>query len=547
MLNIHLSDRDGRQRLSLKLSSSPEWVNTVFDALTDEEHPALQIMAAETSVTHLQDYLVDKFVDRGQGIRELDFLSRRIKGMTNQEKDILGAMFDIEKPRSLMEIVNLSCNMDKFVLYPEARNHTELGKAVMEREHTDILEGTPSSEDYRQKGKDYAASHAGTFSKSGYVVRTGEALESLYDGKHLPDPGYEKKGRFLLHLCPDGASSYQSTCSLSLPASEEKMDVVRENLGIRDFDECRLLGMSSSVRDLKNHLPCSYDICDLNHFAAILSEKVMDGTEENVMRLFAALEAEVPDNMKAVVEIAANLEHYKILPEEIRTPMDYADHVLNKAEIFIDDEMKPFVDYEGFGKYRMQKDGVVQTAHGLVLRDDRPIRQLPEELTTLKLFSPLYSQLYVRTEWGDGGNSPVNMYPDELCRYQDEILAAIERENRNMEWDNGFADYLDNELLKRKVHSMMPTVEEWDGRLWGVLEVQSYGPLSGAELSGIMEEWSGQESDGWGEGFEQREIRVDQGELCVSFWDSDKNFFIKTEQELKDQPKQGFGMQMGGM
>ena len=59
-----------------------------------------------------------------------------------------------------------------------------------------------------------------------------------------------------------------------------------------------------------------------------------------------------------------------------------------------------------------------------------------------------------------------------------------------------------------------------------------------------MEEWSGQESDGWGEGFEQREIKIEDGELYVSFWSPDKDFFIKTETELKDQPEQGFGMRM---
>lgn len=154
-------------------------------------------------------------------------------------------------------------------------------------------------------------------------------------------------------------------------------------------------------------------------------------------------------------------------------------------------------------------------------------------LTTIKLFSPLYAHLYERNEWGDLENEPADMGADELCAYQDVILEAIEREHLDTEGDRGLAVYLDNAMLKRKVHSMKPTVEEWNGRLWGVLEVQSYGRLSQSDLVEVIEEWSGQESDGWGEGFEQREIKVDSGELCVSFWASDRSFFIKTEQELK--------------
>lgn len=165
-------------------------------------------------------------------------------------------------------------------------------------------------------------------------------------------------------------------------------------------------------------------------------------------------------------------------------------------------------------------------------------------LTTIKLFSPLYAHLYERSEWGDLENEPVDMSADELCAYQDEILKAIEREHSDTEGDHGLAVYLDDAMLKRKVYSMKPTVEEWNGRLWGVLEVQSYGPLSRSNLYAVIQEWSGQESDGWGEGFEQREIEVDSGGLCVSFWNYDRDFFIKTEQELKTQQPLHFPMRM---
>lgn len=89
---------------------------------------------------------------------------------------------------------------------------------------------------------------------------------------------------------------------------------------------------------------------------------------------------------------------------------------------------------------------------------------------------------------------------------------------------------------------MNPTVEEWDGRLWGVLEVQTRGELSEGELRELTKEWSGQCSDGWGEGFEQREIKIDQGELYVSFWHSGGDFVIQPEAELKSQPEQRPGM-----
>ena len=546
MLNVQLSKPDDSQGEWVNFPTSYAQTKSVFDTLADEEHPALLITAAESSVSHLHNHLVGKYADREQNALELDFLARRIEGLTEQEQDILSAMLEIEKPRSLMELVNLSCNMDKFVLYPSAHNEVALGEYLLQVKNPD--DPLLPYVDREAYGRSHAADHAGAFCESGYVVRTGEALKPVYDGKHLPDPAYDANGLFLLRLYSSHyADSHPNTYSLSLPASEEKLALARENLGVSNLDECSLIDLHCSIGELENHLPCSYGIEELNGFAALLKDKVLDGTAETVEKLCAALTAEMPDNIRDASWVAKNLRFYTLLPEDIETPLDYAHHVLQEADIFIDDEIQDFVDYEGFGKYRMLQDGVVQTVHGMVFREGDHIRQLPEELTTLKLFSPLYPQLYERNEWGDLESEPVTMGADELCGYQDDILAAIERENLQEEGDRGLAVYLRNELLKRKVFSMNPTVEEWNGRLWGVLEVQSYGPLSDAEMKAVKDEWSGQESDGWGEGFEQREIKIDAGELCVSFWNSDDSFFIKTEQELKSEPEQRFGMTMGGM
>lgn len=505
-----------------------------------------EIGAVESRMEGLKTHLEGMTLQPGQGIRELEFLDQHTDCMTEREKGILQAALEIEKPRSVMEIVNLSCNLDKFVLYDGISGHEELGRHVLGSE--EMSEKVALYLDYGAAGEKYAGSHAGCFTDLGYAARTGEALEPLYDGKFLPQPGYDKSCVIQAWLySPYYAAGHYRNYPVSLPASDDRLALAEEKLGWRKLDEHEVAYISCPVSELESCLPFSRDIREMNAFAGLLAERNILGDAGTKEKLFAALEAEAPGNMAEAMEIAAGLERYTILPEDIQTADDYADYFLEEAQIYIDEEIQPCLDYKRLGECKMRKDGVVQTEHGLVRREDIPMAQPTEELEEFKLFSPLKGFLYCHDE-DDGGlwDEPMEIDPGQLCQYGNQIQEMIRQEHLEEEGERGIAVYLGNRLLKRKVFSMNPAVEMWNGELWGVLEVKSHGPLSPQELAGLMEEWQGQESDGWGEGFEQREIKTEEGDLYVSFWNSGDDFFIRTEQDLKQWQPQGQGMQMGG-
>ena len=103
------------------------------------------------------------------------------------------------------------------------------------------------------------------------------------------------------------------------------------------------------------------------------------------------------------------------------------------------------------------------------------------------------------------------------------------------------ASYQDNP----KVLSTEWDVEEIRGTLYGVIQVDLAARLSLSEEKELKAWISGQNSDGFGEGLEQREFEIDGGEGYVSFWNSGDGYFVKNESEFRQYLNQNNSM--GGM
>ena len=107
----------------------------------------------------------------------------------------------------------------------------------------------------------------------------------------------------------------------------------------------------------------------------------------------------------------------------------------------------------------------------------------------------------------------------------------------------GLMHYFDESReVAAKVMSAHPKVAEINGELYGVLECKISEPLTEEEIKVLKDYWTGQMSDGWGEGFEQRPIDVEDGEIYVSFWNSADFWNVMTEEELMGGQVQGMDM-----
>lgn len=134
------------------------------------------------------------------------------------------------------------------------------------------------------------------------------------------------------------------------------------------------------------------------------------------------------------------------------------------------------------------------------------------------------------------GPLPATVYGNDLNGrdlrdYQSCIHEALLENQVPEEKSRGLMRWYDKQDgVNEKVQSIVFDAESRDGQLWCVAECKVVGDLLPEEKEALADYISGQASDGWGEGFEQRAIDLEEGELYVSLWNS-SNWTIQTEEE----------------
>ena len=139
----------------------------------------------------------------------------------------------------------------------------------------------------------------------------------------------------------------------------------------------------------------------------------------------------------------------------------------------------------------------------------------------MKFYSPLTADFFPNEpDYEDEFYGEYEGYPQdghELLEYETAIRDAVENDTRDF-GGNLMQYYHEDDSVRGKVVTAIPSVEVHGNKLCGCLTVELKEPLLDDEQTVLCNYISGQYSDGWGEGFEQRDIRVDDGTLAVHFW-----------------------------
>ena len=139
----------------------------------------------------------------------------------------------------------------------------------------------------------------------------------------------------------------------------------------------------------------------------------------------------------------------------------------------------------------------------------------------MKFYSPLTADFFPNEPdyedefYDEYEGCPLNGH--DLLQYADAVNEAVKKDIADFNGDL-MQYYHEDDFVRRKVVSAVPSVEICGNKLCGCMNVELREPLNEGEQAALCDYISGQYSDGWGEGFEQREIDVGDGKLYVHFW-----------------------------
>ena len=476
---------------------------------------------------------------------ELNFLARRLDGMTEYEKRVVGVYSSETGMREMKQLINLTYSLQGLSLLTDLTDGNRVGLRLYLDRHLAISEEEKSKMDFNAYAQKIFSEGKCKFLPHGILVDQGFQMEEVYNGKTFPEY-IDRPDETVAVLSLENEAGDKEY--LYLPTDISAMDKVKKRLNIAAFAEGIVNGIEN-IRLPESILPSPEDMCmslqgDVQKLTLFneMCQTVSCFDEAKMDRLAMAAGFVGTSEFTDITYIAKHLDEFEIHPQ-IHTDKEYGEFLVKEAGMFeVDEILLPHIDYAGVARDKRQAtmadsgfipEGFVGTQRAIheyqeyqgEFADLLEKNGIPCE--TFCLYSSLAGMMY------QDGEEQETLYRSELADYEEQIQKAILKERHVEEEPRGLMHYFDgNRQMVAKVISAFPRVQNIRGELFGVLECSICQPLTQNEIYELKNFWDGQMSDGWGEGFEQRPIYTQEGELYVSFWTQERHWGVMTEEEL---------------
>ena len=318
------------------------------------------------------DYLAPH-LDESMSIFEFNSLTKQLSKLDERQETALEGLLQMQVNKHMQEnsgiitvpeLMMLASNVDRCHVLADVHSNEDLGKFYADNDFLPELNDLPDSVynllDYAKIGKQMRENEAGTFTPHGYVVRTEEL-------QPLPDHEPQRDINYMIRLTLMNHENEQKTAVLDLPATEQRLLEVQEELDAPEWYDAQFTGCDAIVPQLNAMLTDVEDLPRINELAQSLQELKASGQLTKFKAVVSATKCESLDDVFDRLEKLPQYCFETKIRDKDALVRDELDFVLGGKDA---DLIYKHLNREAYAEDVLKQYGAELTPYGMVNRED---------------------------------------------------------------------------------------------------------------------------------------------------------------------------------
>ena len=328
-------------------------------------------------------------LDARMSIFEFNALTEQLSKLGAWQETALAGLLQMQEQKHIQEnsgvitaqeLLTLAYNTDCCQVLAEVHTDEELGKFYVENGFREDLDALPERVyellDYAKIGKQMRAAENGVFTRSGYVIQ----MEKL---QPLPDYEPQREISYMIRLTLMNHENEQKTAVLDLPATEQRLLEVQNELDAPEWFDAQFTGCDAIAPQLNTLLTDVEDLPKINELAKSLQELKADGQLTKFKAVVDATQCETLDDVFDRIEKLPQYCFETKIRDKDALVRDELEFVLGGKDA---DLIYKHLNREAYAEDVLKQYGAEITPYGMVNREDfgpllEPIPEQQQEQT----------------------------------------------------------------------------------------------------------------------------------------------------------------------
>ena len=334
------------------------------------------------------DYLAPH-LDENMSIFEFNSLTEQLSKLDERQEIAMEGLLNMAVQKHMQEhsgiitvpeLMMLASNVDCCHVLADVHSNEDFGKFYVENGFREDLDALPDSAyallDYAKIGKQMREDESGVFTPHGYVVRTEEL-------QPLPDYEPQREINYMIRLTLMNHENEQKTAVLDLPATEQRLLEVQEELDAPEWYDAQFTGCDAILPQLNTLLTDVEDLPRINELAQALQELKASGQLTKFKAVVSATQCESLDDVFDRLEKLPQYCFETKICDKDALVRDELGFVLGGKDA---DLIYKHLNREAYAEDVLKQYGAELTPYGMVNREDfgplhEPISEQQQEQT----------------------------------------------------------------------------------------------------------------------------------------------------------------------